>query len=159
MCIQRLYSLSSDRSTDKRLLVLDLLAVHLVRNVKENTIISYHPTNNKRTTQAKFLHERIRFAGMFRLVSIFRCVYSSRNRTICLLAEYLPKLGRSDVPPSCFHLARHLCLGSSFGGSLWAYKLSGVLLFFFQTKKWCLDSDLTLLGNPCNDDNRNAPYP
>ncbi|KAF9045252.1 hypothetical protein BJ165DRAFT_1346493 [Panaeolus papilionaceus] len=50
-------------SSNKRLLVLDLLAVHLVRNVKENTIISYHPTNNKRTTQAKFLHERIRFAG------------------------------------------------------------------------------------------------
>ncbi|PPQ66789.1 hypothetical protein CVT24_008698 [Panaeolus cyanescens] len=55
--------LCSDGRIDQRLLVLDLLAVHLVRNVNGNTIISYHPTNNKRTTQAKYLHERIRFAG------------------------------------------------------------------------------------------------
>ncbi|KAF8955067.1 hypothetical protein BDZ97DRAFT_1765535 [Flammula alnicola] len=46
-----------------RLLVLDLLAVHLIRNVNGSTIISFHPSLNLPTTTAPFLHERIRFAG------------------------------------------------------------------------------------------------
>ncbi|KAF8153212.1 hypothetical protein B0H34DRAFT_820059 [Crassisporium funariophilum] len=49
--------------SNKRVLVLDLLAVHLIRNVNGSTIISYHPTLNIPTTKAIFLHERIRFAG------------------------------------------------------------------------------------------------
>ena len=49
---------------DQRLLVLDLLSVHLVRNINGSTIISYHPTMNIPATTAKFLHERIRFAGV-----------------------------------------------------------------------------------------------
>ena len=48
---------------DNRCLVLDLLSVHLIRNINGSTIISYHPTLNNPTTTAKFLHERIRFAG------------------------------------------------------------------------------------------------
>ncbi|KAJ7031642.1 hypothetical protein C8F04DRAFT_1110130 [Mycena alexandri] len=43
-------------------LILDLLAVHLIRGVDGNTIISYHNTDTD-TTSAKYLHERIRFAG------------------------------------------------------------------------------------------------
>lgn len=46
-----------------RLLVLDLLAVHLIRNKNGSTIISFHPSLNLPTTTAPFLHERIRFAG------------------------------------------------------------------------------------------------
>jgi len=42
---------------------LDLLSVHLVRNINGSTIISYHPTLNIPSTTAQFLHERIRFAG------------------------------------------------------------------------------------------------
>lgn len=49
--------------SNNRLLVLDLLSVHLVRNINGSTIISYHPNLNLPTTTAKFLHERIRFAG------------------------------------------------------------------------------------------------
>jgi len=49
--------------SNKRLLVLDLLSVHLVRNINGSTIISYHPTLNIPATTAPFLHERIRFAG------------------------------------------------------------------------------------------------
>ncbi|KAF8958968.1 hypothetical protein BDZ97DRAFT_1430263 [Flammula alnicola] len=45
----------------KRELVSDLLAVHLIRNVNGSTIISYHPNND--ISSARFLHERIRFAG------------------------------------------------------------------------------------------------
>ena len=54
-----------DINLDKRLLVLDLLSVHLVRNINGSTIISYHPSMNIPATTAKFLHERIRFAGTF----------------------------------------------------------------------------------------------
>jgi hypothetical protein len=56
---------------DNRLLVLDLLAVHLVRNINGSTIISYHPTLNIPATTAKFLHERIRFAGAFPKLVIY----------------------------------------------------------------------------------------
>ncbi|KAH9474783.1 hypothetical protein JR316_0013248 [Psilocybe cubensis] len=49
--------------SNNRLLVLDLLAVHLIRNVNGSTILSFHPTLNLPTTTAAFLHERIRFAG------------------------------------------------------------------------------------------------
>ncbi|KAF9559806.1 hypothetical protein CPC08DRAFT_637387 [Agrocybe pediades] len=49
--------------SNDRLLVLDLLAVHLIRNVNGSTIISFHPTLNLPTTTAAFLQERIRFAG------------------------------------------------------------------------------------------------
>ncbi|KAK2460772.1 hypothetical protein APHAL10511_007242 [Amanita phalloides] len=44
-------------------LVLDLLSVHLIRNVNGNTIISYHANMDLPTTKAGYLHERIRFAG------------------------------------------------------------------------------------------------
>ncbi|KIK67894.1 hypothetical protein GYMLUDRAFT_256709 [Collybiopsis luxurians FD-317 M1] len=49
---------------DKYMLVLDLLAVHLIRSNDGlgSTIISYHD-NDKHATSAPFLHERIRFAG------------------------------------------------------------------------------------------------
>jgi len=50
--------------TADRLLHLDLLAVHLIRNVNGSTIISYHPTMALPTTTAEFFHQRIRFAGM-----------------------------------------------------------------------------------------------
>ncbi|KAJ7757026.1 hypothetical protein B0H16DRAFT_1662496 [Mycena metata] len=43
-------------------LILDLLAVHLIRGVDGNTIISYHNADVD-TTSATYLHERIRFAG------------------------------------------------------------------------------------------------
>ncbi|KAL0068934.1 hypothetical protein AAF712_003927 [Marasmius tenuissimus] len=43
-------------------LVLDLLSVHLIRNVEGNTIISYHHSGPD-ATSAQYLHERIRFAG------------------------------------------------------------------------------------------------
>ncbi|KAF9530553.1 hypothetical protein CPB83DRAFT_850531 [Crepidotus variabilis] len=49
--------------SNKRILVLDLLAVHLIRNVNGSTLISFHPTMELPTTPADFLHTRIRFAG------------------------------------------------------------------------------------------------
>ncbi|KAK0484497.1 hypothetical protein IW261DRAFT_1456929 [Armillaria novae-zelandiae] len=50
------------RSGDGCSLVLDLLAVHLIRNVEGNTLISYHNSDHG-ATSAPYLHERIRFAG------------------------------------------------------------------------------------------------
>ncbi|KAI3608815.1 hypothetical protein WG66_003813 [Moniliophthora roreri] len=49
-------------SGDGCYLILDLLAVHLIRNVEGNTIISYHHTDPD-ATSAQYLQERIRFAG------------------------------------------------------------------------------------------------
>ncbi|KAK7039234.1 hypothetical protein VNI00_010139 [Paramarasmius palmivorus] len=49
-------------SGDGCYLVLDLLAVHLIRSTEGNTIISYHHTDPD-ATSALYLQERIRFAG------------------------------------------------------------------------------------------------
>lgn len=51
-------------------LVLDLLSVHLVRNVEGSTIISFHPETDSPTTSAEYLHERIRFAGGSRILPV-----------------------------------------------------------------------------------------
>ncbi|KAJ3552829.1 hypothetical protein NP233_g12784 [Leucocoprinus birnbaumii] len=46
-----------------RILVQDILSVHLIRSTEGSTIISYHPDLPLPTTTAKDLHRRIRFAG------------------------------------------------------------------------------------------------
>ncbi|KAF8153211.1 hypothetical protein B0H34DRAFT_722645 [Crassisporium funariophilum] len=46
-----------------RLLLLDLLSVHLIRKKNGSMIISYHADKDLPTTTAPYLHERIRFAG------------------------------------------------------------------------------------------------
>ncbi|KAJ7590510.1 hypothetical protein C8J56DRAFT_933090 [Mycena floridula] len=48
--------------SEERFLILDLLAVHLIRSTEGNTMISYHHQDDKGTS-ASYLHERIRFAG------------------------------------------------------------------------------------------------
>ena len=45
------------------LIVPDLLALHMVRSEKENTIISYHPGYNHGTTTAEALHRRFALTG------------------------------------------------------------------------------------------------
>jgi len=64
-----------------RQLVLDLLSVHLIRNVDSSVIISFHPTLDHPTTKADYLHDRIRFAGMQAVCSILLLVLS------CMLAR------------------------------------------------------------------------
>ncbi|KAF6751709.1 hypothetical protein DFP72DRAFT_906906 [Ephemerocybe angulata] len=49
--------------SNQKVLALDLLSIHLIRNINGSTIISYHPSLNIPTTSAPYLHERIRFAG------------------------------------------------------------------------------------------------
>ncbi|KAF8623759.1 hypothetical protein AX15_006201 [Amanita polypyramis BW_CC] len=49
--------------SNKKELVQDLLSVHLVRNIAGSTIISFHTNIGRYSTEAKYLHERIRFAG------------------------------------------------------------------------------------------------
>jgi hypothetical protein len=56
---------------DNRQLVLDLLSVHLIRHVDGSTMISFHPEIDHPTTTAKYLHERIRFAGGCGVHSIY----------------------------------------------------------------------------------------
>ncbi|KAH6910724.1 hypothetical protein BKA70DRAFT_1463926 [Coprinopsis sp. MPI-PUGE-AT-0042] len=50
-------------SRTKAYLALDLISVHLIRNIKGSTIISYHPDDKLPTTKADVLHKRICFAG------------------------------------------------------------------------------------------------
>lgn len=50
-------------SPNPRVLLLDLLSVHLIRNKHGSTIISYHPSMALPTMTAPFFHSRIRFAG------------------------------------------------------------------------------------------------
>lgn len=45
------------------LIVPDLLALHMVRSEQENTIISYHPGHDHRTTTAEALHRRFALTG------------------------------------------------------------------------------------------------
>ena len=49
--------------TDKRHLRLDMLSVHLIRNITGSTIISYHPKMKFPTTTAVFFHQHIQLAG------------------------------------------------------------------------------------------------
>ncbi|KAF8066879.1 hypothetical protein FPV67DRAFT_1670352 [Lyophyllum atratum] len=52
----------SIRSSD-RILLPDLLALHMVRTPMNSTIISYHPSEEHRTTTASSLHTRLNAAG------------------------------------------------------------------------------------------------
>ena len=53
----------TDRVVGNKVLVSNLLSVHLVRNVAGNTLVSFHANMGLKTTQASYLHERIQFAG------------------------------------------------------------------------------------------------
>ncbi|KAG1736655.1 uncharacterized protein EDB91DRAFT_1142006 [Suillus paluster] len=46
-----------------QMLVIDLLAIHMVRGVNTNTIISYHPDSAWRRTSAKQLHSLMQLVG------------------------------------------------------------------------------------------------
>lgn len=48
---------------DGHVLFFDVLAIHMVRDVKENTIISYHPESKGHRTPAKHLRSLIQFVG------------------------------------------------------------------------------------------------
>ena len=61
---------------------MDLLSVHLVRNIHGSTIISYHPTLNVPATTAKFLHERIRFAGASKLIIKFHSLIQTPGQSV-----------------------------------------------------------------------------
>ena len=45
------------------MLFIDLLAIHMVRDVETSTIISYHPESTWRQTFAKRLHSLTRLIG------------------------------------------------------------------------------------------------
>lgn len=75
---------------DHRLLVLDLLSVHLIRSTEGSTIISYHPSLNIPTTTAPYLHDRIRFAG------------KPRPFTLLFLSDHFIHLGQSVYWQSIF---------------------------------------------------------
>jgi hypothetical protein len=91
--------------SNERLLVLDLLAVHLIRNVNGSTLISYHPTMNLPTTTAPFLHTRIRFAGQ----SVYwqSILQKSADPTFLLLTFVWHAMYAWDE--ALEHLYEHIC--------------------------------------------------
>jgi hypothetical protein len=66
------------------MLFIDLLAIHMVRDVKENTIISYHPESTWNRTSAKHLHSLIQLVGE----SVYwkKIFHQSKDPTFLLLA-------------------------------------------------------------------------
>ncbi len=59
----------TDHVADNRTLILDLLSVHLVRNVAGNTMISFHANFGLPTTRAFYLYERLQYAGKSNVVT------------------------------------------------------------------------------------------
>ena len=99
---------------DQRLLSLDLLSVHLIRNVKGSTIISFHPNLKMSTTTAPYLHTRIRFAGtVFLTKNKFHrqafLIFTFRPK--CILAEHVPKIARPYIRSVDLHLACDVRMG------------------------------------------------
>ena len=84
----------TDRLPDNKALILDLLSVHLVRNVTGNTLISFHANMNLPTTKAAYLHERIRFAGKYNKSRVM----SSSNRSIGQSVYWQKMLEKTDDP-------------------------------------------------------------
>ncbi|KAF7292873.1 hypothetical protein MIND_01186300 [Mycena indigotica] len=84
-------------------LILDLLAVHLVRSIDGNTLISYH--NSDADTTATYLHERIRFAGQ----SVYwqNIFQSSPDPTFVLLTFIWHAMYAWDE--ALEHLYAHIC--------------------------------------------------
>jgi len=110
-----------------RLLVLDLLSVHL--NINDNTIIYYHLSLPLPTTTAKDLHRRILLAGK----SFFYQLLHSEmtfipERFKCPLAQGVPADVRSDICATDFSLACFVCLGRIFGNFVCSYIPSFVCL-------------------------------
>ncbi|TFK31449.1 hypothetical protein BDQ12DRAFT_694125 [Crucibulum laeve] len=91
--------------SNNRLLVLDLLSVHLIRSNEGSTIISYHPSLNIPTTTAHYLHERIQFAGQsVYWQSIFQ---QSPDPTFVLLTFLWHAMYAWDE--ALEHLYEHIC--------------------------------------------------
>ncbi|KAF7329843.1 hypothetical protein MKEN_00247700 [Mycena kentingensis (nom. inval.)] len=84
-------------------LILDLLAVHLIRNTDGNTIISYH--NSEADTKASYLHDRIRFAGQ----SVYwqNIFQRSQDATFVLLTSIWHAIYGWDE--ALEHLYTHIC--------------------------------------------------
>ncbi|KIL56903.1 hypothetical protein M378DRAFT_172312 [Amanita muscaria Koide BX008] len=104
-------------------LALDLLSVHLVRNVKGNTIISYHANMDLPTTKAHYMHERILFAGqsvywekmleraqdptLLLLIFIWQAAYAW-DEALQNLKEYICELETEVIRTSSLDLTQRL---------------------------------------------------
>jgi len=92
-------------------LALDLLSVHLIRNVNGNTIISYHANMDLPTTKADYLHERIRFAGTVIVAMLIFPRFIFLCRPKCLLGKDAGESGRSHFLTAHLYLASGIRLG------------------------------------------------
>ena len=107
--------------------MLDLLSVHLVRNINGSTIISFHPTLNIPATTAQFLHERIRFAGACKPTIILIYVSNLNFRPKCLLAKHVPKVARPHFGSPNIYMACHVCMGWGPRKLIWTYLFTSEL--------------------------------
>jgi hypothetical protein len=62
VCVFLIKAVPLRHAGERRVLLLDLLSIHMVRGA-ESTIISYHPTKEWHTISAKDLHTRMRLVG------------------------------------------------------------------------------------------------
>jgi hypothetical protein len=56
-------SLTRDSTTDQKILYPDFLGIHMIRDTKSSTIISYHHDLDGRTTSAQDLFTRLKLVG------------------------------------------------------------------------------------------------
>jgi len=99
---------------DNTLLVSDLLAVHLIRNVNASTIVSFHPTFNLLATTAASLHERMQFVGMSFVSFCPPKIQADDmivNRSEHILAKDVPTIRRPHCLSLGIYVACPACLG------------------------------------------------
>jgi len=92
------------RSSD-RILLLDLLAIHMVRRQHGSTIITFHPSPEWKSTSARYLQSRVRYAGE----SVYwqTVLTRSRDPTLVLICMLWYALYAWDE--SLENLYSHLC--------------------------------------------------
>jgi len=104
------------------LLVLDLLSVHLVRDISGNTMIYYHLSLPLPTTTAKDLHRRVLLPGKSFFYQLLHSEMTfTPERSKCPLAQGVPADVRSDICATDFSLACFVCLGRIFGKLVCSY--------------------------------------
>jgi hypothetical protein len=55
--------ISFKKSLENKILLLDLLAIHMIRSTEGSTIITYHPDRDWNATSAQELHTRLKLVG------------------------------------------------------------------------------------------------
>ncbi|KAG2114131.1 hypothetical protein DEU56DRAFT_919629 [Suillus clintonianus] len=145
---------------DGRMLLIDLLAIHMVRNIKENTIISYHPESISYRTSAKHFHSLMKLVGesvywqkifsrskdpTFLLLAMLWYALYAWDESFELLYHHVSQLESQVLQADNISLTRKL---HELQASLLHYQS---LLHGFQDQQRRLATDVSALGQHATD--------